>query len=386
MNADPSPLQISEDFTINDQRVMGITHDFNNILHVIQAHNELILSRSVTANEICEHAAAIKDTIDEAVVLVRRLTGALKAAPRSKAKNINELLQRIMKTLAPAFSPNIAVTLELDPRTPLIPFDASLIYQCVLNLCMNARDAMPQGGNILVRTGTISGAALRQRFSDARAERYLAITVSDSGPGMEAAVKERIFDLHFTSKKSGAGSGLGLSIVQAAVGNHEGFIDVASEPGCGAAFRMYLPAPATQPATAAPRPHQRGGYPAQIGVTVLYAEDDARLLGLMQRFLEREGVKVLTARDGIEALDLHSGHAQEIAAVIFDSHLTKLDGWEAFQRMKKINPKLKGILASGFVSAEAECRVAKGELSGVLQKPYFGAELLAMIKGVTKSE
>ena len=366
--------------------VAAITHDFNNILHVIQAHTELILHRSAAASEVFEHAEVIKETIDEGIVLVRRLTGEPKSVAMNEPRDINVLLQRTIKSLAPVFPPGIAITSDLDPQTPLIQFDDGLMYRSFLNLCMNAREAMPQGGTLLVQTGTISGAALRQRFPDAKAERYVAVIVSDTGLGMEPAVKERIFDLRFTSKKSGEGSGLGLSIVQAAVSSHQGFIEVSSKPGCGSAFRVYLPAPGKQPATHASMSGKSAGDSARNDVTVLYAEDDARLLGLMQRFLEKEGLKVFTARDGIEALDVHSGHPQEIAAVIFDSHLPKLDGWEAFQRMRKINPKLKGIIASGFVSAEAESRVAKGELSGVLQKPYFGAELLAVIKQVIRSQ
>ena len=120
--------------------------------------------------------------------------------------------------------------------------------------------------------------------------------------------------------------------------------------------------------------------------TVLYAEDDARLSGLMQRLLEREGFKVLTARNGVEAVELHSRHRSQIGLAILDFGLAKLNGWEAFQLMKKIDPKLKGILASGYVSAEVESRMAKGELNGVLQKPYLGEDVLTMVKRAIQSE
>jgi len=120
--------------------------------------------------------------------------------------------------------------------------------------------------------------------------------------------------------------------------------------------------------------------------TVLYAEDDARLSGLMQRLLEKEGFTVLTARDGIEAVEVHSRNKDQIGIALLDLRLAKLNGWDALQRMKKINPKLKGILASGYVSAEVESRLARGELNGVLQKPYFGEQVLAVIERAIQSQ
>jgi CheY-like chemotaxis protein len=205
---------------------------------------------------------------------------------------------------------------------------------------------------------------------------------------MDEAVKSRIFEAYFTTKNPGEGTGLGLSIVHGIVSEHAGFIEVTSAPGCGSTFHIYLPLPRNEtaaddivPLSAQHKIEDR----SQQGETILYAEDNVRLAGLTQRLLEKEGFQVLTAQNGLEAVELHRRHSGEIVLAVLDSHLPKLDGWEAFRRMRKINPKLKGILATGFVSADAELRVAQGELSGVLQKPYFGPELLAMIKHVIKS-
>jgi len=206
---------------------------------------------------------------------------------------------------------------------------------------------------------------------------------------MEAEVRSRVFESYFTTKELGQGTGLGLSIVHGIVSEHDGFIEVASEPGCGSTFHIYLPVPKDETAADAitprwtqnsieDRPRQRE--------TVLYAEDDARLSGLMQRLLEKEGFRVLTAQNGVEAVELHSRYKDQIGIAFLDLRLAKLNGWEAFQRMKKINPRLKGILASGYVSAEVESKLAKGELSGVLQKPYFGEQVLAVIRQAIQSQ
>jgi signal transduction histidine kinase/ActR/RegA family two-component response regulator len=368
----------------------GIAHDFNNILNVIQAYAALILSHPADANHVVEDAKVIRATVEEGVALARQLLAVgRKAETKLDLADINDLVQRTTKSLAPMFPANIVIAADLDPRVPMIMIDAGLLYQAILNLCINARDAMPDGGKILVRTRTTSGDALRQRFAEATADQYVYISVAGSGVGMAADIRSHVFESYFTTKEPGQGTGLGLSIVHGIVSEHAGFIEVASEPGCGSTFHIYLPIPGEEAAAVdipPPSAQTKMQDRSRQRETILYAEDDARLSGLMQRLLEREGFKVLTAQDGVEAVEVHSSHKDQIGIAIFDLRLAKLNGWEAFQKMKQINPKLKGILASGYVSAEVESRLAKGELSGVLQKPYFGEEVLAIIKQAIQSQ
>jgi signal transduction histidine kinase/ActR/RegA family two-component response regulator len=368
----------------------SIAHDFNNILNVIHAYAALIMSHPAERNKVVEDAGLIRETVEEGVTLTRQLLAAgRKAEVKFDLADINDVIQRTTKSLAPMFPTAIVIAADLDPQVPMIMIDAGLIYQTILNLCINARDAMPDGGKILLRTRTTLGAALRQRFPEARAKQYVCISVADTGVGMAEDIRSRVFESYFTTKKPGQGTGLGLSIVHGIVSEHAGFIEVTSEPGCGSTVHIYLPIPGNQAAPDAippPSAHIKIEDQARQGETVLYAEDDARLSGLMQRLLEREGFKVLTAQDGVEAVEVHSSHKDQIGIAIFDLRLAKLNGWEAFQKMKQINPKLKGILASGYVSAEVESRLAKGELSGVLQKPYFGEEVLAIIKQAIQSQ
>ena len=383
-------LRQSELMTNVGTLAAGIAHDFNNILNIIQAYTALIMSHPTEQNKVIEDAEVIRETVEEGVALARQLLAVgRKTESKFDLADINDLLQRTCRSLTPMFPANIVIAADLDPRVPMIMIDAGLIYQTILNLCINARDAMPDGGNILVQTRTTSGVALRQRFPEASAQQYVYVSVADTGVGMETDVRSRVFESYFTTKTPDQGTGLGLSIVHGIVTEHAGFIEAASEPGCGSTFHIYLPIPAEETAADAitppsarseieDRPRQRE--------TVLYAEDNARLSGLMQRLLEKEGFRVLTAQDGAEAVEVHSRYKDQIGIALLDLRLAKLNGWDAFQRMKKINPKLKGILASGYVSAEVESRLARGELNGVLQKPYFGEQVLAVIKQAIHSQ
>jgi len=368
----------------------SIAHDFNNILNVIQAYAALIVNNPTESDDVVKNAEVISATVQEGVALARQLVVlGRKTDTKLDSANINDLLQQAIKLFTPIFPPTIVIAADLDAQVPMMMIDAHLVNQAIFNLCMNARDAMPDGGKILLQTRKTSGAALRQRFPEARAEQYVYISVADTGVGMEADVRSRVFESYFTTKKAGEGTGLGLSIVHHIVTEHRGFIEVTSEPGCGATFHIYLPIPGVQ-AAADPKISSLAQNTIEDRLrqheTVLYAEDDARLSGLMRRLLEGEGFKVLTARDGVEAVDVHQRHKDLIAVAILDFGLGELNGWDAFQLMKKINPKLKGILASGYVSGEVQSRLARGELNGVLQKPYRGEEVLAVIKQAIRSQ
>ncbi len=360
----------------------SIAHDFNNVLNVIRAYATLIMTSPTEPNNVVEHAEVIRATVEEGVGLTRQILAAgRKTETDFELADINGLLQRMIKLLSPMFPTTIVIATDFDPRVPMIMIDAGLIYQIILNLCINARDAMPDGGKILLQTQTTLGAVLRQRFSKAKAEQYVHISVADTGIGMEADVRSRVFESYFTTKKPDQGTGLGLSIVHGMVSVHAGFVEVTSEPGCGSTFHIYLPIPGDEGAAVAVIAGQNNIEDrSRRRETVLYAEDEARLSDLMRDLLEREGFRVLTAQNGPEAVEVHARHKDEIAIAILDWGLAKLNGWEAFQQMRKINPKLKGIIASGYVSAEVESLLAKGELNGVFQKPYAEEEVLATIK------
>jgi two-component system, cell cycle sensor histidine kinase and response regulator CckA len=277
--------------------------------------------------------------------------------------------------------------LELDPFVPPVMADANLLHQAVLNLCLNARDAMPGGGKIHLITQRVAGDELRQIFQDAREEQYTCITVKDSGIGMDDAVKSRIFEPFFTTKQPGEGTGLGLSVVYGIVTNHKGFIDVESDPGRGTKFRICLPIPPAstniiQPkeqASEKGRKKHRGN-----GEVILFAEDEIRQLRLMQDFLQSIGYQVFAARDGSEAVETFRKSSDQIALVVLDLGLPKLNGWEAFRKMREINPSVKGIFATGFMAPQIESQLALGGVSAVIMKPYQLDEVVETISSAIK--
>ena len=361
----------------------GLAHDLNNILNIIQGYATLIMSHPDEPSSVIEDAEVITTTVAEAVALSRELIAAGQQAKlKFEFANINDVIRRLTNALKKTFPPTIEISLDLDSQLPTVVIHSGHINRAILNLCINARDAIVGRGSIVIHTRTIPGGALSRRFPGAGQNRHVCISVSDTGIGMEADTKSQIFDSGFTTKDGSQGAGLGLSMVNDIVTDHHGFIEVTSESGRGSIFSIYLPI--TEAARLPLSPALQENIEARSPpTTILYAEDETRLTELMQPVLEREGFKVLTAKDGDEAIQLHRLHKHEIALAILDSGLAKVNGWEVFQEMKKDNPNLKVILASGYISAEAEARVANREVSGVLQKPYGGEEILAMIRRIT---
>ena len=367
----------------------GLVHEFNNLLQVIKGYASLIMEHPDDPAWVLEVGGVVVRTVDQGAALARQLlTIARKSEPKLDPTDLNGLLRGLTKLLSEIFPKTVTIALDLDAKIPNVMADANQINQALLNLCVNARDAMADGGNLLLRTRTISGAELRARFRDAKAERYAWISVADTGLGMEEEIRSHIFEPFFTTKEPEQGTGLGLSVTYGIVKNQNGFIDVTSEPGRGSTFHMYLPIP-KEPAALAEATEtfeeKKADGRAEHIETLLFVEDEPRQLQLMQSFLKGEGYTVLTARDGFEAVEVHRRFKDDIAVVILDLGLAKLNGWEAFQMMKKLNPQLKGILASGYLSSEVDSQVAKGALSGVVKKPYQPGELLAKIEGAIRS-
>jgi two-component system, cell cycle sensor histidine kinase and response regulator CckA len=366
----------------------GIAHDMNNLLNVISGYATAILQDGSQSEKVTENLAVIKETVDRGASLVQQLLAtARKTEFKFEEVQVNNALERFHGFLKETFPKTIDLGLDLEPGLPSVLADSNLLHQAVLNLCLNARDALSNGGTLQIVTRKVPGAELRRIFQDAREEEYACITVKDTGVGMTATVKSRIFEPFFTTKPHGEGSGLGLSVVYGIVTNHKGFIDVESEPGQGTTCRIYLPVPRHReyPVEVKEQGAIRDGAQAfGTGETILFAEDEIRQLGLMQRFLQSKGYRILPAKDGAEAVEIFRQKKDEIALVILDVGLPKLNGWEASRKMKEIDPYLKVIFATGFIAPQIESELALGEVSAVITKPYQLDEILEKISGVIK--
>lgn len=240
---------------------------------------------------------------------------------------------------------------------------------------------MPRGGRITIATDSMSGRELRKKFSSAVHDTYVHIGVADTGTGIDEVTRKRIFEPFFTTKELGKGTGLGLSVVYGVVQSHEGLIDVESQINKGTTFHIYLPA--TNPPleiekkTAGVEPSGASGTE-----TILLVEDEELLLQAVRRALEAKGYKVLTAQDGVEALDFYKRYADQIAVVVSDMGLPKLGGWEAAQKIKAINSNAKIILASGFLEPGRKERLVRDGMNHFIQKPYNPNQILAKIREV----
>jgi two-component system, cell cycle sensor histidine kinase and response regulator CckA len=248
---------------------------------------------------------------------------------------------------------------------------------------------MPAGGKLIVATQIVDGAELRKISQEAKEELYCCVSVKDTGVGMSLSTKNRIFEPFFTTKRQGEGTGLGLAVVYGIVGKHGGIIDVESEPDRGASFRLFLPIPKDQAEASDARvkqPRRKTEKMTTRGEMILFVDDEVHQLRLMQIHLQRAGYKVLTAADGAEAVEMHYRYKDEIAAVILDFGLPKLNGWEAYTKMKEVDPDIKVIFATGFIASQLETELAKQELSGVIMKPYQLDEVLEKIDNAIKSK
>jgi signal transduction histidine kinase/ActR/RegA family two-component response regulator len=359
----------------------GIAHDFNNILNIIRGYASLLRTERPGDEELSANLDVIDEAVERGASTVRQLLAVGKeSAVRFEHVDLNDALRKLKGLLSGTFPKTIAIGLDLEPGLSSVMADPNQIDQVLLNICVNARDAMPEGGELLLQTGTAGSVELGGNFHLAKA--YACISVKDTGLGMDDGVKSRIFEPFFTTKGQGQGTGLGLSVAYGIVTNHGGFIDVTSDPGHGTTFRIYLPLLDGEDEVAGlklPFGSQVLPRAAVDGQVVLFVEDEIRQLELMRKNLEKAGYRVLVATDGIEAVETFLRHKDEISVVVLDLGLPKLNGWEAFQKMRKADPMLKPILASGYISQEMESAMAEGKLSALLMKPYGPNEILEQI-------
>jgi CheY-like chemotaxis protein len=357
-------------------------------LNIIKGYSSLLQSSNEPNPVSTEAVQVIDEMVERGAATVRQLLAlARQSELRFEKVDLNDALKKLQTLLTGTFPKNIEIVVQADSKRLQVMVDPNQLHQVLLNISLNARDAMADGGTLRFATEIISGTELRKIFQHAADKPYGCIIVADTGTGIETAVKHRVFEPFFTTKGQGQGSGLGLAVAYGIVANHGGFIDVMSEPGQGAKFCIYLPSVDDSDAVVAPNsitaPGDLRNAPTQ-GQCVLFVDDEKRQLKVMRRVLEAAGLRVLVAADGVEAVEQFAKHKDEITAVVLDVGLPKMSGWEAFQKMKIIDPTLKPILASGHMSAEIEAAMLKGELRAVLMKPYEVKEIVEAVCAVTR--
>ncbi len=360
----------------------GIAHDFNNILGIIMGHTSLLVRLREDSHMYSESVAAIMKATQRGASLVKQLMlFARKTESLIESVKVNNIILEITKLLLETFPKTITISTSLQQDLPAIVADSSQIHQVLLNLLVNARDAMPSSGTLSISTRTIEGKFVSSQFSKATARQYVQIEVTDTGIGMDEATLQRIFEPFFTTKGPGKGTGLGLAVVFGIVEHHNGFIDVRSTLGKGTSFNVYFPIP--ERAVEEVQLAKKGLEEMPGGTeTILVIEDEEMLRELVKVSLVSKGYTVLTAEDGMQGIEMYQIHQKEIAVVLSDIGLPILSGQDVFRRIRKKNPKAKVILASGFIDPETKSEMYKAGLKEFIQKPYMQDEVLQKIREV----
>jgi two-component system cell cycle sensor histidine kinase/response regulator CckA len=365
-------LRQSQKMDALGQMAAGVAHDINNILTIIQGHAGLLLNTAPADSNAAKSASQIVAASERAAGFIRHLLAfSRKQIYRTKILDLNALLHNLESLLPRMLGGHIALETTCSPQLPHIAADTALIEQIVMNLAINARDAMPKGGKLLIETSAVNlDFVSARRHPDGRPGRFVCLTVTDNGCGMEPALIQRIFEPFFTTKEMGKGTGLGLATVYGVVKQYQGWIEVQSEVGAGTTFEIFIPA-SDQVAPAAlavpPQPENvQGGKE-----TVLLAEDEGALLELMQHVLGEYNYTILTASSAAEALRVWEQNQGRVDLLLTDVVMPGgMSGRELAAELKKRKPELKVILTSGFNAAMIGKEPRMGDTT-FLPKPYL---------------
>ncbi len=359
----------------------GIAHDFNNLLTVIMGRACLLQGRSDHAVQTLESLQEIVTASEKAANLVRQLlTFSRKQLLQPRPLDINEIILQISKMIQRLLGEDIALQFVYASEPASVYADAGMIEQVLVNLVVNARDAMPKGGRLLIQSGVVEiGETAARSRPDTKPGRYVCLTVTDSGVGMDAETMRRLFEPFFTTKEVGKGTGLGLATVYGIVKQHHGWIEVDSVLRRGTTFRVYIPyhlRSANAPIEEDTSPMVRGG-----SETILVAEDEPAVRDFISSTLEGYGYRILTAASGVAAMEVWRKHSTEVNLLLTDMVMPEgMSGGELAQRLHSEKPELKVICCSGY-SIEM---LRRGTLlrPGVhfLQKPYTPLDLARAVR------
>jgi CheY-like chemotaxis protein len=343
--------------------------------------------RSATS-QIKQSLKVIAQEIDRGAAVVRQLlTVARKGETRLAPASINDIVLTV-RDLFKTFPKTISVALDFDPRPALVSADANKLSQALLNISVNARDAMPMGGRLTIRTKVVDADELRVRQADVGTDGYVCIVISDTGMGMPDEVRARIFEPFFTTKGVGEGTGLGLAIVYGIVKEHNGFIEVDSQVGRGTTFRLYLPRLRSEVIPALDETLKEEISERSHAVprgTVLVVEDEEDMVRLLKKRLSLEGYCILAATDGEEAIELYKKHKAEIDVVLLDLGLPKVTGVDVIPRLKEHNPAVRIIIATGYLQPELKAEILQAGVMDCIHKPYSIDEVIEKLGAVIES-
>jgi PAS domain S-box-containing protein len=362
----------------------GVAHDFNNLLTVIKGNIELLRMDVAETSAVPAEIDEIRKAADRAAGLTRQLLAfSRKQLLHARAVDLNELVEEIEPMLRRLIGEDIQVVSGLDKAIPSVLADPGQVHQVLVNLAVNARDAMPRGGVLLIETSTVD---VGERYARAHAGvaiphgKYVQLKVTDNGSGMTSEVRARIFEPFFTTKTEGRGTGLGLATVYGIVKQSGGFIWVESDVGKGSSFQILLPAADSTAAVEHPVSERDDQFPGSE--TILLVEDEEPLRLLTKRVLERHGYRVLSARNGREAVEIASTFDGPIHLVLTDVVMPGMSGREIGERLSAVRPEARLLYMSGYTDDEIIRRGLLDPNLALLEKPFSPIDLARTVRRV----
>jgi PAS domain S-box-containing protein len=353
----------------------GIAHSFNNLLMVIQGNTSLMLLETVPSHSHYEKLRSIEEQVRSASKLTAQLLGyARKGRYEVKRLDLNQVVKETSEILGRT-KMGITIHKELAEGLFAIEADEAQLKQILFDLYLNAAEAMMDSGDLILKTTNVTHEDIKGKEYDPKPGNYVLLTITDTGVGMDKSTMEFIFDPFFTTKHMGMGTGLGLASAYGIITGHGGYIDVESRKGHGSTFSIYLPASGKK----VRKVLRTADEITRTTGTVLLVDDEDMILEVGKELLETLGYKVLTAKDGKEAVEVYKKKWDKIDLVLMDMVMPNMGGGEAYDRMKEINPRVKVLLSSGYsLDGEAKEILARG-CDGFMQKPCTIKELFKKI-------
>ena len=363
----------------------GIAHEFNNLLQAIDGYTNYAMEGLSAEEQRYQDLQQVRKATDRAATLTRQLLGfSRRQVLRRKNVDPNHVVADLTKLVRPVIGEHIQLELSLADNVGTVYADPGELQQVLLNLSLNARDAMPTGGTLFLKTeNRVLSEAFCEHHPDASPGRYVVLSITDTGRGIPPEVKEHIFEPFFTTKEVGDGTGLGLATVYGIVQQHEGVIRVYSELGKGTTFKVYLP---TADVAADTESSEQATAPPGGTETILVAEDEPMVRDIAKRILENAGYTVLTANDGEEALQAFDANRNNISLVLLDAVMPRLNGHEVYRRIRAENPEVKVVFCTGYDPETAQSTFIMKENLRLVQKPFGPDTLLCTLREVLDME
>ncbi|MDH3883368.1 MAG: PAS domain S-box protein [Desulfobacterales bacterium] len=358
----------------------GIAHDFNNLLMNIQGNTSLMLFEIENDHPFFEPLKKIEKQVKSGALLTRQMLGyARKGKFNVKPVDLNQIVDESAETFGRTRK-EITIQREFDEDLFPVEADQGQIEQVLLNLYVNAADAMPGGGKLFLKTKNETHVNIKSKHYSPTPGNYLQLTITDSGAGMDNQILERIFDPFFTTKEMGRGTGLGLASVYGIIKSHDGYIDVESKKGRGTTFTIFLPASEKDVEGV-------DGTTAKLikgSGTLLIVDDEELVLNVGVNMLEKLGYTVLAAKNGTEAVDIFEANKDKIKMVVLDIIMPDMGGGEVYDKIKAINPDVKVLLSSGYSVDGQAIELLERGCDGFMQKPFTLEELSGKITQIMK--